>query len=603
MRMNRGALGDEGVSVVKSFFNRLGYVKAYLNSDDTQPVWDGNLFIYNHRSEFTNERLKFIVPVQIKTHEFESEKFPKSTFYDIELVNLINYENDGGVVFFNVLVGPESSRIYVNFLTKSSIQKYLDSAKGSKTRRVEFTIIPKNYTEIIRHLRTLYLQRTHTLIPFEQAKKYTNVQWAIDSYGLNLENNPLEYITSNPVNILAIVEGIKTPFYVGDSAAYISSISLPKNCNIRIGDTIFFNCITTVVEGTTNTVNIGKSLTLKFVKYNEITNVTVSVELHGNSIEELIYEINFIITLFEKKQILFDDFKLDLPINVDLSLVNDWKSKLQFWNDVKDLFILLHIEEPINNIQQLSDEDIYRIKTLIAGLLYGKTVIGKNGMKEDHLEWISFSNIRVLVFARYLSDNKYKLINIFNTLSAYYKDLDGEIKPANIYSKIIAEDILASNVDWSNLLKSYQETIDINPDFYERANWDVLWLIKLYDKYKRHSIIAAAEELLVWIMKTDKSSNWHNVWRYNLIQIKLRMRSCLESCDREWLLDQEELIQSNNDFNDTQKKQTLFAIQVLLSNVFKAKRFFDRMTSDEKKFISGLPIYNLYKKLINIDNG
>ena len=102
-----------------------------------------------------------------------------------------------------------------------------------------------------------------------------------------------------------------------------------------------------------------------------------------------------------------------MPINVDLSLVNDWKSKLQFWNDVKDLFILLHIEEPINNIQQLSDEDIYRIKTLIAGLLYGKTVIGKNGMKEDHLEWISFSNIRVLVFARYLSDNKYKLINIF----------------------------------------------------------------------------------------------------------------------------------------------------------------------------------------------
>lgn len=603
MRMNTSALGDEGVVAVRSYFNRLGYIKPYINSDDTQPVWDGNLFIYNHRSEFTNDRLKFTVPIQVKTHEYESDDFPESTSYDIELINLENYKTDGGVVFFNVLVGPESSKIYVNFLTKSVIQKYLDTAKGTKTRTVKFTRIPKNYTEIVGQLRTLHLQRTHTLVPFEQVKKYPNVQWAIDSYGLSSDHNPLEYITSNPVNILAIVEGFSTPLYVGDSATRISSVSLPEDICIRIGEIVFFDSITRVVEGTTHTIKIGKSLILIFVKDNEATNVTVSVDLHGESIEELIHEIKFIVAIFERKQILFNDSALDLEIHVDSTLLDDWKSKLKFWNDVKDLFTLLHIEEPILNIQQLSDAEINRIKTLIAGFLYGKIVIGKNRRKEDHLEWISFSNIRVLVFARYLSDNRYRLENIFNTLSAFYKDVDGKLKSATVYSKVIGEDILASNVDWSNLLKSYQDALVRNPDFYERANWDVLWLLNLYDKHNRQSIISAAEELLSWIMRTDNKTTWNNVWRYNLIQIKLRKGDSLESSDREWLLDQEESVPSNNEIDDSLKKQMLFSIQVLFSDTFKAKRIFERMTSDEKEFVSGLPIFNLYKKLNNINNG
>lgn len=603
MMMNIGALGDEGAVAVRSYFNRLGYIKPYINSDDTQPVWDGSLFIYNHRTDFTNERLKFTVPVQVKAHEFDGDDFPDFTYYDIELVNLENYKIDGGVVFFNVLVGSERSKIYVNFLTKSTIQNYLDTAKGKKTRSVKFSPIPKRYTEIISQLRTLHLQRTHSLIPFEQAKKYPNVQWAIDSYGLSSEQNPLEYITSNPVNILAIVEGFSTPLYVGDSAARITSVSLPENSNISIADTTYYDNITRVFEGTTQTIKIGKSLMLKFVKEEESINVTVSAELKGDTIEELVHEISFIIALFENKRISFDNYVLELDINVENSLVKEWKSKLKFWNDVKDLFSLLHIEEPINNIQELSSAEINRIKTLIAGLLYSKTVIGKNGMKEDHLEWISFSNIRVLVFARYLSGNKYKLVNIFDSLSAFYKDVDGKFKTASIYSKVIAEDVLASNVDWSNLLKSYQDAIEINRDFYERANWDVLWLIKLFDKYNRISILNAAEDLLNWIIGTDDKTTWYNVWRFNQIQIKLRKGNTLETSDHEWLLDQEETIPTAIDIDDSQKTQTLFSIQVLLSDYRKALRIFDKMTSDEKEFISGLPIFQLYQNLINNNNG
>lgn len=148
-----------------------------------------------------------------------------------------------------------------------------------------------------------------------------------------------------------------------------------------------------------------------------------------------------------------------------------------------------------------------------------------------------------------------------------------------------------------------QDAIEINRDFYERANWDVLWLIKLFDKYNRISILNAAEDLLNWIIGTDDKTTWHNVWRFNQIQIKLRKENTLETSDHEWLLDQEETIPTATDIDDSQKIQTLFSIQVLLSDYHKATRIFDKMSSDEKEFITGLPIFQLYQNLINNNNG
>lgn len=601
--MNDSVLGDEGVVAVRSFFNRLGYIKPFINSDDTQPVWDGNLFVYNHRKDFTNDRLKFKVPVQVKAHEHFEEEFPDSTNYDVEIINLHNYYTDGGVVFLDVLVGPTRNQIYVNFLTKSAIKKLLDNARGIHTCRIKCKPIPRTYSEIVSQLRTLYLQRTHTLIPFEEVRKYDNVTWAIDSFGFEDNPNPLEFITSNPVNILAYLDGFQTPVYVGDSAAHISSVVCEEYFSVNVGDQHFFNSFKRNIEGTTQTIEIGKSLTLKFI--NEVdSRLEISINLNGNSVNEVIHELKFILAFFKCKQIIIGGKPLDLAIIVDEETINLFEGKLKFWSDVKDLFDILHIDIPLENPLNLSKKDINRINTLIAGILYGKTVVGKNGINKDHLEWISFANIRVLVYTKYISDNKYKIVNIFdNLISACYKDIDGKFKAASIYSKVISEDILANNVDWSNLVKSYQEALKENPDFYERANWDVLWLIKTYDKSLRPCVLQAAEELLTWIANTDKETSWHTVWKYNFFQIKIRKGESLSDEDKSWLYDEEDSIPSNKNLDDSQKRFSLFSIHVLLDNKIKAKKLFDKMSKDEQDFISGLPIYQLYKKLTTLYNG
>lgn len=599
MNMNIGSLANEGVGAVNSIFNRMGYIRAYINSDDTMPVWDGNLMVYNDRTNFTNEHLKFTVSLQVKAHEYTEDKFPDETSYDIEICNLRNYLVDGGVVFFNVLVGPKGSQVYVNYLTKTKIRELLKTAKGDTQRRVKFQKLPRKYSEVVPHLRTLHLQKTHSLIPYDQLQKHKNVQWAIDPYGLTPDANPLEYITTHPVNILAFIEGSTTPLYVGNGAAHISSVSLPETTKVSVAGKTFFNGYTHIVEGPRHTYKIGKSVSIIFQRSRESKiDITISAELAADNLLELLNEIEFILAMFENKTISFNENVLELQgMKVDKATLKEWRAKLKFWKEVEQLFALLDIDEPIDKPLELEEDEINRVQALIAGILYGRTVTGKGGMKEDHLEWVSFSNIRVLVFAQYLSDNRYKLYNIFGKLSAFYKDVDGVNKSASIYSKVIAEDILASNVNWSNLVKSYQEVIKVNHDFYERANWDVLWLIKLYDKHQRITILDAATDLLSWIMETDKKTSWYNVWKYNYLQINARRGIALNLEDKEWLLDQEEEIPTKKDIDDTQKRQTLFAIQVLLSDYSKAKRLYNRLSDDEKQFVSGLPIFTLYKQL------
>ena len=187
---------------------------------------------------------------------------------------------------------------------------------------------------------------------------------------------------------------------------------------------------------------------------------------------------------------------------------------------------------------------------------------------------------------------------MFEHLSAYYHDSKGKPQTASVYSKVIAEDVLASNIDWSRLLQSYRDITSINPEFFERANWDVLWLIKWYDKTQRTSILDAANELLSYIMQYDNQTTWRSVWKYNLLQIKARRNEPLSDDDNSWLLDQEESIDADTSIDNTQRIFSKFAIQVLLYNALKAKRIYSKMTDEQQAFIAGLPIFNLYENLI-----
>jgi hypothetical protein len=598
--MNSSIIGDEGTNAVKSYLNRLGYIQSFIATFDTMPVWDGQLLIYSDQTNFTKDKLLYEIPVQVKSHQWDSDQFPEYTRFSINLDDLRAYRQDGGTIFFNVLVGTSQNKVYCEFLTKSKIDKLLDTAKGSASRSVRLNSVPKSATEFLTSARTLHLQRTHSLIPFEKAKKYKDVLWAIDTYGLKDGDNPLSFITTHPVNVLAYIEGNTDPLYVGDDIARISSVIDEATCNVSSGDTVFYSGFTRIYENGNVNIKVGKSFSLQLTKDEKgLPCVNVNITLKADSLSEIIHELKFIQAIHKHQVVDFDDFKLEIPIKDDSQFLL-WEEALCFWLDVQNLFNFMHIEVPLENIQDLNKQEINRLKTLIKGLLYNQDVIGINGLKEDHLEWVSISNLKVVIFARYIKDNKYKLNDIYTSLTAFYID-NGKHKLASIYSKVIAEEVLADNIEWPALVKSYQKVYESNPDFIERANWDVLTLIKLYDKYKRPSILATAKELHEWVKSVDDS--WQKVRRLNELQISIRESGQLTESEINELYDLYDTTSSNDLLSEDEKISQRFAISVLLQNYNQSCRYFEKMSDEQKEFTKQLPIYHLYENLIEQHNG
>ncbi len=97
--MDRGIIEEKGIYAVSEYLTDIGYIKPYLSSNDKTPMWDGSLFVYKSKDDFNKERFDYRVPVQVKASEFDGDVFPEKTSYSIEITDLKNYLNDGGLVF------------------------------------------------------------------------------------------------------------------------------------------------------------------------------------------------------------------------------------------------------------------------------------------------------------------------------------------------------------------------------------------------------------------------------------------------------------------------------------------------------------------------
>ena len=110
--MDKSAIGKIGVATVTTYLIEGGYLDPHINSDDTIAMWDGNIFVYKSKDDFSNKNFKYQIPVQVKAEEFKKAKFPNTTSHAVPVVDLKNYHSDGGVVFFKVLFMGDRKQIF-----------------------------------------------------------------------------------------------------------------------------------------------------------------------------------------------------------------------------------------------------------------------------------------------------------------------------------------------------------------------------------------------------------------------------------------------------------------------------------------------------------
>lgn len=108
-------------------------LSPYISENDKEPSWDENIYIYGE-TNFSKENLLGRVPVQVKGKQEKSKNLKKEKIsYPVEIVDLKNYLNDGGVMFFVILIDEENlkkRKIYYADLTPVRLKIELEKSKN-----------------------------------------------------------------------------------------------------------------------------------------------------------------------------------------------------------------------------------------------------------------------------------------------------------------------------------------------------------------------------------------------------------------------------------------------------------------------------------------
>lgn len=582
---NQEQLDVLGTSAINTTFTLLGYCRPYVNTADKKPIWDGELFVYKTANDFSKNNLDFTIPLQVKTSFHNKRNFPKQSKHKALVSELRAYLEDRGVLFLTVLVNNDGgNQIYCGYLTKSEIKKYIIKANKHKSITIYFQRMPKSFKAFYDELYTLHLQRKLNSISVDELINLKNAKYKFSVRHIPTDADIIMHIANNPVDILVECDGFSDPFYLGDCRAYLEFSQIVKK-PISVDGVVYFNEFSKTPNGNGYLIKIGKSTSLKIVpdakikdKYN--FNVTVTAS-HDGTIKDLIHELKFVISSFEKSGFFIDDSWLSYPTlcHNNFDALNAWKKSLKFWQDVLKLFERLGIDEQLD-INQLDDKSYKDLHTLIDAFVYDKRVVGVE--RDSHTVRFTIGNINILVFAEHLEGNHFKLRDVFDGLLVSMKNKNKRvmISPFMIpYMPILG--CIPDNVPINKLEQSYNDISRLNSNLTDIAIENLLYMLLAYDKTSRKIHLRAANILAHWLIDNNSDHKLAFIHKLNLFQTLLRERQLNDD-------ELDELADIAVESNDTSIK---IAANALLGNTALVKRLWHNLKKSSQKDLVSRPIY------------
>ena len=127
-------------SAVKDSISVTETMSPFINEGDKEPVWDGNIYIFQDSSKKKDGIKK--VPVQVKGKKSNNLKAKKIS-YSLGVSYLRSYLQDGGVFFFVVHIGDNGldRQIYYSALTPIKLRILLSNLKKNQTTK-SFDLLP-----------------------------------------------------------------------------------------------------------------------------------------------------------------------------------------------------------------------------------------------------------------------------------------------------------------------------------------------------------------------------------------------------------------------------------------------------------------------------
>lgn len=578
--MDNSIIEQLGVNAVTTYLCTSGYISPQIDKNDKTPMWDGFLCVYKNPNQINNDNFSYRIPVQVKASVCSEDSFPTKTPYSVPVVNLKNYLNDGGVVFFKVLVKNQDFDIYVSFLTKEKIEKSLKCLKTPKQKTITISLgkKPESIDELLTNLRRIYLQRSRPLIDFSEIKGKKDITFKFAVKKPARDVDPLAYLASQPVDIMLSIGDLPCEFFVKDGPSRLKFIAV-SHSKISIEGKTYYTELKKEYDDKELRILVGKSCVISIEDQEENFSVRFSFTFKPSTIDENISELEFLLAVKKYQYIYFDSFKINLDKFEKCNDISDhWKTTLKFWQDVKKLFhnLQLPLDLDFNDLTEREKNDL---NILINALLYNQK-INANVDGNNFYDFI-IKRLIIRVFALKFKDNTLRLFDI-NDLESVYVDSNNNPRTLPASSSIFEMKELPDNIRFPNLVETYKQFEKKNDEVVLRANLDLLNMLNHYDRKPNDKLLNAAFELSKWL-KNKRTNKLPNATAaiINYLQTIKRMNKVFSKYEKS-------LLDGIVPKNDSER----FACYLLNDDIECATKYFRQLPKKAQNEFKKMPIYH-----------